>query len=138
VSPAAVLLVVAVASVAVASAAFAADPDKPEWPNQFEIPFGLNVRFPSIKNASAVFHYNWDIGAIYFVHAGIFLHQPGSGLDCCLVTPDVGAVPPNFLAPFNFSNVENVPNMFGESVSTNHWTGPDGFAYWTAVSNGDE
>ena len=67
---------------------------------------------------------------------GIVYSSPQAQEECCLFVPDVGAVPPNFLAPFNFSDVENADNYYGDSVSCNHWTGPESFGFWTAASSG--
>ena len=159
--------VVAVAAVLCVAAAYGAsavsgDPSKPVWPTNFQTPFGLYVAFPSVKNASAEFYYKYDSEAqvqlldyqehciplvhwnaephpckIYFQPSGIYVHQPATGLECCQLVADVGAVPPDFLAPFNFSKTENdIIDYYGRSHNTNYWTGPGDFGYWTDITTG--
>eukprot|EP00744_Colponema_vietnamica_P020028 GILI01028412.1.p2 GENE.GILI01028412.1~~GILI01028412.1.p2 ORF type:complete len:230 (-),score=44.61 GILI01028412.1:32-694(-) len=152
---------VVVALAALALCAFAA-PTKPVWPQSFAMQFGLNdeIALPPIHNASAVMYYSWPIQQqrisyhthclplahynaayhpcdLYFNNVqGVVLVAPEAGVDCCTFVSGVGAVPPTFLQAFNFSSVETAPDMFGNEVSCNYWTGPGGFGYWTSVSHG--
>ena len=156
-------LVVVVLTVASATTAVA-DPSKPVWPTNFQTPFGLYVAFPPVKNATAEFYYKYDSEAqvqlldyqqhciplvhwdavghpckLYFNPSGVYVHQPATGLECCQLVADVGAVPPDFLTPFNFSSVQsNIIDYYGVSHTTNYWTGPDDFAYWTDATTGDD
>lgn len=132
-------------------------PTKPVWPDQFIATFGLNVNDSGIKNESSTFYSNWQIKAqlidyptqciafndaatkqackIWFLPAGAYIQIPEQNI-CCLWFPGVGAVPPDFLAPFNYSGViENVPDQYGALHSCYRWDG-DGFAYWTEVKTG--
>jgi hypothetical protein len=49
-----------------------------------------------------------------------------------LFVPGVGAVPPEFLTAYTFKNTNvSAPDMYGNEVSCDYWSGPDGFKYWT-------
>jgi len=133
-------------------------PTKPSWPLQFDAPFGLTT--PLYKNQSSHFYYNWDINAtlisypteclpgvstspcnLLFVPAGTYLilnPQDASKATCCLKFPGVGSVPPDFLRTFNFTGVQNVLNMYGQSVPTNSWDAGGGFKYWTDLVTGED
>eukprot|EP00693_Jakoba_libera_P002838 EC692931.1.p2 GENE.EC692931.1~~EC692931.1.p2 ORF type:complete len:222 (+),score=87.66 EC692931.1:99-764(+) len=151
-----------VVALLVCGVAAAASPDKPVWPTNFVSPFGLYVAFPSVVNGSADFYYKYDSLAqaqlidyqqhciplvhwdavghpcqLFFQPSGIYVHQPATGLECCQLVADVGAVPPEFLKPFTFDSVQqNITDMYGDSHTTNYWTGPDDFAYWTDATTG--
>ena len=105
-------------------------------------------------------HYNWDLKAtridyqehclplvhpgidqypcsLYFTESlGIVFSSPQAGQDCCLAIPGIGAVPPNFLAPFNYTGSVDAYNMYGDVVACDAWVGPDAFGYRTAVADG--
>jgi len=135
------------------------DPDKPTWPNTFNSTFGLNVNSSGIVNETSYFYSDWTVKAqlityptrcipfntaaanqacqIWFLPAGATISIPAQKI-CCLWFPGVGAVPPNFLAPFNYSGqIENVPDMYGKLHATYVWEG-SGFLYWTDVKTGDD
>jgi hypothetical protein len=146
----------------VALALVVADPSKPSWPEEFDAPFGMSCYIPFIShtNASAHFYYKWtDIQAtlvdyetncIPFVYLGsdkspckllfnpqgIYFSNPETPV--CLWKAGIGSVPPNFLAPFNFSNVVDTTDYYGNSHTCNHWKSIDFFAYWTDVNSGDD
>jgi len=135
---------------------------KPVWPQEFDAPFGLYNLSPAspILNASAHFYYNYDqlqsqviqyptncipiFGqnsnfpcALYFNSAGTYLSQPTLGLECCLLIPDVGAVPPSFLQGFTWNSTQTAPNLYGQETKCDYWTsGASGFAYWTQLNTG--
>jgi len=138
-----------------------ADPQKPTWPSQFVVPFGLNDPLLFIRNSSAKFYYNWDqvqsqlldyethcfplahLDAVFhpcklfFNPKGIFLSLPADKIDCCLFVDGVGAVPPNFLRGFNYSQKnETVPDMYGKQHNCYLWDGEDDFKYWTDADKG--
>lgn len=135
-------------------------PFKPEWPNQFDAPFGLYVQnlLFNITNRSSHFYYDWDYKrstrieysngclpyitekpcALVFNDAGVYLLSPEDHKPCCLLLPDIGSVPPAFLAPFNYSGQQTVEDMYGLQRTTSYWTGPEEFAYWTDATSGDD
>ncbi|KJE89608.1 hypothetical protein CAOG_01043 [Capsaspora owczarzaki ATCC 30864] len=155
-----VLALVACAAIA-APLAPAADPEKPIWPIQFDVPFGLNwVGGTLINNASSHFYYNFDLEAqviqydthcfplahwnavfypckLYFTaKPAIYLASPANGIDCCLFQDGVGTVPPNFLGGFNYSgSTQIIKDYYGVSHNTYHWKGIEDFGYWTDVSS---
>ena len=141
------------ASLGGASAADCLGTDKcPVWPREFSAPFALHANIPPISNASASFYYKYmadnttraqlvdysrcfpfvSVGGFFsskpckllFIPSGIYLMQPARGIPCCTFVSGVGAVPPNFLHAYTLagSNV-SAPDMYGNSVSCDHWTG---------------
>ena len=149
-----ILLIAVVALVAIAQQPV---PSKPEWPNQWDSPFGLNIHnlLYKITNRSSHFYYNWDIKAtriaypngcipyltekpcdLIFNPVGVYMLSPKDDKPCCLLLKNIGSVPPDFLKPFTYANQATVPNQYGDEIVTNHWEGPEGFEYWTAASNG--
>eukprot|EP01096_Ripella_sp_DP13-Kostka_P009727 TRINITY_DN374_c0_g1_i1.p1 TRINITY_DN374_c0_g1~~TRINITY_DN374_c0_g1_i1.p1 ORF type:complete len:227 (-),score=93.90 TRINITY_DN374_c0_g1_i1:24-704(-) len=139
-------------------------PTKPVWPTQFSALFGMYYNEGGIKiqNATSYLYYDWNIQAqtidyvaqcvpgiapnsqnypckLYFNNTGIFLSQPtNNGLDCCSLFPGVGAVPPQFLAPFKFLNNGTAPDYNGFTHECFHWIGPGIFAYWTDRTTGHD
>jgi len=159
-------LLVVCAFVGIYSTLAAADPNKPVWPPAFDCPFGLNVvptnTSPPIINQLAHFYYQWTNlkaslvdypqgclpfffpGAnkfpckLYFLPNGTYLSLPKGGpIDCCLVFPGVGSIPPDFLTPFNYSGYQTLA-MDGSGVThmTDFWVAVDGFQYWTDSTTG--
>jgi len=137
---------------------FSQTPTKPVWPDQFLAVFGLNVNSSHIKNETSYFYSNWDIQAqlidyrtqciafndaatktackIWFLPAGAYISIPAQNL-CCLWFPGVGAVPPDFLATFNYSGIiENAPDEYGVLHQSYKWLGDLDFLYWTEVKTG--
>jgi len=132
------------------------EPEKPVWPIQFDAPFGMSTpkANPPIVNTSSHFYYNWDIKAstivyherclpglwpdsdksgctIWFLPAGVYIGQEAVHLDCCLLIPGVGSVPPEFLKNFKYDSIQLAEDYYGVNHTTYYWTGIDGFAYWT-------
>ena len=132
----------------------------PVWPTEFDAPFGLHSTVPSIQNASSAFLYKFvpngtqaqrvdyhehcfpfvnarspfesKACSLYFVPSGIYLNQPAHGIDCCLFKSGVGAVPPQFLRAYTYKGTnQSAPDMYGNEVSCDAWSGPEGFKYWT-------
>ena len=152
----AALIAVATADISVpAPPPVTTSPSKPEWANQFDAAFGLNVEKFHYDNRSSHMYYDWDIKATHITYQegclpvittkpcdlifnpqGTWLLAPKAGKDCCLLFKGIGSVPPNFLKPFNFSGVENATDMFGNSHITDKWVGPMGFKYWTDTKTG--
>ena len=155
------LVVFAVVAAAAAANVAVRDPTKPVWPTNFDIPFGLTDVKHHYNNVSSHFYYNWEyteslidypngcLPAITtkpcqllfnndpgFNKAGTWLLAPEAGKPCCLLFKNIGPIPPNFLAPFNFSEVTTAKNMYGEEKSVNMWKGPMGFEYWTDAATG--
>lgn len=156
--------IVAAVLVAVALAAVTANttPNKPEWANQWDAPFGLTVKIPKLPqyhNKSSYFRYNWDIKTskifypegclpqitekpcnLTFVPKGCYLSAPKLlapfGTTCCLLFPGIGSIPPNFLAPFNYNGTETVPDQAGDMHDTYRWRSEAGFQYWTDKTTG--
>eukprot|EP01113_Clastostelium_recurvatum_P005701 TRINITY_DN1254_c0_g1_i1.p1 TRINITY_DN1254_c0_g1~~TRINITY_DN1254_c0_g1_i1.p1 ORF type:complete len:233 (-),score=62.08 TRINITY_DN1254_c0_g1_i1:38-736(-) len=142
----------------VLSCACVASCDKPTWPDEFAMPFGLNFAI-GIHNASAMMYYNWDQAKsqlldytshcfpllrynsgfhpckMYFNPKGIFASIPSLNIPCCTFVANVGAVPPTFLQGFNYTGVnQTVPDMYGKMHDTMVWQGADDFKYWTDAS----
>jgi len=140
-----------------------ATPERPVWPDEFKLPFGLNDPLLFVKNSSAVMYYNWDQVQsqlldysqscfplvrwnarshpckMYFNPKGIFVSFPTLNITCCSYVPGVGAVPPDFLRGFNYSgHIESVPDQHGIKHNTYRWDGADDFKYWTDANNGDD
>eukprot|EP00759_Apiculatamorpha_spiralis_P057226 PhF_6_TR8509/c0_g1_i1/m.13315 len=130
-------------------------PSKPQWPIQFESPFILSQPIMNIYDKLCQFHYNWDIqstrvnypnGCIPEItnsSCDLIFNPKGTYLllqqSCCLLFPGVGSVPPNFLAPFNFTNVTIAKDMYGHNHVVDYWVHPgDGFAYWTDKYTGND
>ena len=142
----------------------AADPVKPVWPLQFDTVFGLNCKTckPAIQNETSHFYYDWKLQSqvidypttclpglvsdsqqypctMWFNPDGIYFQQLAQKIGCCSLFPGVGAVPPNFLRGFHYSNVENATDYYGASHACNHWTsGITFFGYWTQLHTGDD
>jgi len=134
----------------------------PVWPTEFAAPFTLHSTVPSISGAKSVFYYKYDsevqaqtvdytekcfpfVNArsffsnlpckLYFNPKGIYLSQPGR-VDCCLFVADVGAAPPEFLQSFTLVGQDkDAPDMYGNQVKCDEWSGPSGFKYWTSGKN---
>lgn len=131
----------------------------PVWPPVFGAPFTLYSTIPWIRGAKSYFYYKYDsetqvqtvdyidkcfpfVSAsnfirnkpckLYFNPSGIYLSQPGR-VDCCQFVAGVGAVPPEFLQSYTLVG-QNVtaPDMYGNDVKCDEWSGPDGFKYWTS------
>jgi len=138
------------------SLSFSSPPQKPIWPIQFSVMFGMYYK--SIQNSTSMLYYDFDIQAqmidyqlncipgmapnsdqypckIYFNSTGVFLSQPANDITCCLAFPGVGTVPPNFLGNFTYKNLENADDYYGNSHKCDHWTGPDFFGYWTDATS---
>jgi len=140
------------------------NPDKPVWPNEFDIPFGLNVpegandSYPAIINATSHFYYNWDYNEsslivydvhclpgifplsydfrchLYFNTQGAYIYFPAIAM-CCLAFPGISSLPPDFLRGFNYSGYDQIAfNYYGVPFLTNYWIGGGGFMYWTALN----
>lgn len=131
----------------------------PVWPTLFGAPFSLHSTVPPISTAKSYFYYKYDseiqaqtvdyiekcfpfVNApsifdnkpckLFFNPKGIYLSQPGR-VDCCLFVPGVGAVPPEFLQSFTLVGTDKeAPDMYGNQVKCDEWSGPQGFKYWTA------
>eukprot|EP01121_Diplochlamys_sp_Union-15-3_P014514 TRINITY_DN462_c0_g1_i1.p1 TRINITY_DN462_c0_g1~~TRINITY_DN462_c0_g1_i1.p1 ORF type:complete len:251 (-),score=43.91 TRINITY_DN462_c0_g1_i1:78-791(-) len=141
----------------------AAAPQKPVWPPQFDVVFGLNApagannSHPAVVNATSHFYYDWtyeqstlitydehcipgvfpysqDIRChLYFNSKGIYVYFPALYI-CCLAFPGIGSVPPTFLQGFNYSGYDQIVfDYYGTPTVTNYWIGGDGFQYWTAL-----
>eukprot|EP00299_Pterocystis_sp_00344_P002724 c13069_g1_i1.p1 GENE.c13069_g1_i1~~c13069_g1_i1.p1 ORF type:complete len:244 (-),score=42.02 c13069_g1_i1:78-767(-) len=132
------------------------DPVKPLWPEAFSAPFGLYVAFPSVKNATSHFYYDWGnrstlidypqhcINAIpllspshpckiYFNANGSYLSIPALGKQCCTLFAGVGPVPPAFLAGFNYTGTQDAKDYYGNNHHCNYWSDSTGFGYWTDI-----
>jgi len=156
-----VFITIIIASACVLAAA--PEPDKPVWPSQFVVPFGLNDPLLFLKNASANLYYNWDQVQsqlldystncfplvrwnsrshpckMYFNPKGIYVSMPDLDISCCLYVDGVGAVPPTFLQGFDYSgHNDTVPDQHGVKHVTYRWDGSDDFKYWTDVKTGDD
>lgn len=77
---------------------------------------------------------------IYFNANGTYFSQPqqGAALGCCLMFPQIGAVPPQFLQGFTYNGSATAPDFYGVEQQTYYWTGPGGFAYWTLIPGGHD
>jgi len=141
---------------------------KPIWPQMFDVVFGVSAvnnitaNNPSMVNGTSHFYYNWaqyraqriDYPAgciplfggawkapcsLVFNNNGTYLFAPALGISCCLLLPGIGAIPPNFLAPFNASGfVIPMPDYVGVLHETNFWTTNEGFYYWTDANSGQD
>eukprot|EP00026_Physarum_polycephalum_P017601 Phypoly_transcript_18876.p1 GENE.Phypoly_transcript_18876~~Phypoly_transcript_18876.p1 ORF type:complete len:243 (+),score=36.22 Phypoly_transcript_18876:62-730(+) len=139
-----------------------ADPTKPTWPDEFQIPFGLNWGIIA-HNASAMMYYNYDQAQaqlldyevhcfplvkydsieypcqMWFNNKGIFVAIPSLDIPCCMFQQGVGVVPPTFLQGFNYSGYnDTVPDMYGVEHESYQWDGVFHFKYWTDVNTGDD
>jgi hypothetical protein len=141
-------------------------PSKPQWADVFDAPFGLNVKSSNYSNVTSHFYYDWTYQQsslitypdkclpgittltpcnLVFNNVGCYLFTPKDPVfpfkpenqQCCLLFPGVGSLPPNFLAPFNFSTVEVVQDMYGKNHTCDKWHN-FGFAYWTSVATGND
>jgi len=69
---------------------------------------------------------------LLFIPSGIYLMQPALGIDCCTFVSGVGAVPLQFLRAYTYQGTNvSAPDLYGNDVMTDHWTGPESFEYWT-------
>lgn len=69
---------------------------------------------------------------LLFIPSGIYLMQPALGIDCCTFVSGIGAVPPKFLRAYTYEGTNvSAPDLYGNDVMSDHWSGPDGFEYWT-------
>jgi len=87
--------------------------------------------FPFVNARSAV---NDLPCKLFFQPAGIYLTQPGR-VDCCKFVDGVGAVPPEFLQSYTYDGPDTAPDMYGNTVQCDKWSGPGGFKYWTVGHN---
>jgi hypothetical protein len=127
----------------------------------FDAPFGLNIKSKGYNNVTSHFWYDWsynfsskitypdkclpfvsedpcdltfnDVGTHLFTKINKSKPFADGNKKCCLLFPGIGSLPPNFLAPFNFSMVEDAANMFGDMIKCNKWHN-FGFAYWTEIA----
>jgi len=77
--------------------------------------------------------------SLYFNPNGIYLAQPMYlNVQCCLLFPGVGAVPPNFLAAFTYNGTAIAQDYYNDTYECNYWVGDGGFAYWTDVKQGHD
>lgn len=153
------LVAVLVALTVLATAQSPTAPPKPQWPNEFDAPFGLNVDslLFHIHNRSSHFYYDWDLRStriaypngclpyitekpcdLIFNDVGLYLLSPQDDKPCCLLLSGIGSVPPDFLAPFNFADIDFVTDMYNATHECAHWKGPEGFEYWTDLQSGDD
>jgi len=136
------------------------NPVKPTWPDQFNSSFGLNIPEAGVTNATSYFYSNWQVKAqlidyreacldiniparkqackIWFLPTGgCYLSVPAQSI-CCLWFPGIGAIPPDFLATFNYSGtIQPALDQWGATHQTYLWEG-SGFKYWTDVKTGDD
>ena len=135
--------------------------DCPLWPHEFSAEFGLHATVPPISNASSTFYYRYladnstraqlidyhtrcfpfvSTGTFFsskpckllFRPEGIFFMQPARSIECCTFVKGVGAVPPAFLQAYTYQGTnKSAPDLYGNQVSCDYWTGPEGFKYWT-------
>jgi len=137
-------------------------PSKPEWPYEFDAAFGMSAlptqSTPGIVNTTSHIYYNWDEVEstlidypgfclpffptwkypcqLIFNPVGTYFLQPAVGLECCLLFPGIGSVPPAFLTPFNFSGFTPLAvDHSGVPHITNFWVA-GGFNYWTDTTTG--
>jgi hypothetical protein len=133
-------------------------PSKPEWPNQFDAPFGLNVHILLYFNRTSHFYYNRDSRItrikyhdgclplvtrdncdLIFNDVGTWLLAPEDNNNtCCLLFKGIGSIPPAFLAPFNYTDNTTADDYYGTSHNVYKWSGPMGFEYWTDTQSGND
>ena len=138
-------------------------PQKPVWPEKFDAPFGLTTTIDGstiFVNRTAHFYYDFALKAsvidypesclnglvagdapcrLTFNHVGTYMLAPRGGVDCCLLFPGVGTIPPDFLAEFEFNGTRpNVQDLYGRRVTTNFWRSAAGFLYWTDAATGKD
>uniref|UniRef100_A0A7S1QWU1 Uncharacterized protein n=1 Tax=Neobodo designis TaxID=312471 RepID=A0A7S1QWU1_NEODS len=138
----------------VVAAVVATGPARPNWPDQFDVPFGLNVAAADYVNRTSHFYYNWNLGAqrikyhdgclplltkkncdLVFNSVGTFLMAPEAGIDCCLLFPGIGPTSPDALGEFNFTQTNvTAQDFYGKEHTCNEWDGA-GFLYWTDVNS---
>ncbi|ELR19555.1 uncharacterized protein ACA1_270300 [Acanthamoeba castellanii str. Neff] len=157
-------LVVVLLAIAASSSAV---PRKPVWPRQFDVQFGLSVvESPlngPIVNVTSHFYYDFNVQAslvtypelclpglipgdgwkkgcnLLFNPKGTYLFAPHAGVDCCLLFPGVGTVPPDFLRGFNASGfVVPTPDLYGVLHNSDFWVTNEGFFYWTDAKTGGD
>lgn len=140
-------------------------PSKPEWPWEFDAPFGFNDVHRGFVNETSHFYYSWPLRSTKITYpakcpgfvpyvingtqpcnfifnlVGTFLIAPQAGITCCLYLPNIGPVPPAFLKPFNFSAVDWALDYYGNNHTTDYWkaySSAGEFAYWTGATSGND